>query len=261
MSNSTVIIYPTAGDVAIAAGARLLLAIGDAAATQEQVHICLTGGTVGIELLRQAAKNPLVDTVDWSSVHFWWGDERFVEIDSQDRNAVGALEGLLNHLPVPEANIHQAPAVSADGSGAGSGLSVAEAAEVYANELAQFANADQAYPSFAVTLLGMGPDGHVASLFPGHDELLQDESTVVPISDSPKPPAERVSLTRRVINASQQVWLVVAGAEKAPALAQALAHHGTVPTSQLVADGLLPAATVAGTERTLWLVDAAASQE
>lgn len=255
MSYGTVIVYPTAADVAVAAGARLLLAIGDAAAKSDQVHICLTGGTVGIELLRQAAKNPLVATVDWSSVHLWWGDERFVAIDSSDRNAVGAIEGLLSLVPVPEENIHQAPALD----GEASPEKLAAAAQAYAGELAKFGTQDQPYPNFAVTLLGMGPDGHVASLFPGRDELALTSPAVVGIDDSPKPPPQRVSLTRPVINASEQVWLVVAGAEKAPALSTALASQGTEPSAEQIAAGLLPAATVSGRQATLWLVDAAAA--
>lgn len=251
--NAQVIVYPTDQDLAVATGARLLLAISDVLAVKEVAHIGLTGGTIGIELLAQAARNPLKTAVDWSGVHIWWGDERFVAPDSDDRNAVGAREALLASLDIPEDHIHEIP-------GTDRASSVAAAAEQYAAALAAYGHsAHLPFPALDVTLLGMGPDGHIASLFPTRTELLVDGAATVAVTDSPKPPPERVSLTRHVLNTSAQVWFVVSGAEKAPALKRALEQAGTEPTAELIGDGLLPAATISGTERTLWLVDATAA--
>jgi len=105
-------------------------------------------------------------------------------------------------------------------------------------------------PRFDVLLLGMGPDGHVASLFPGHAALDIADRTVVGVLDSPKPPPERVSLTLPAIRAAREVWIVAAGAEKSTAVHAALA--GLSVSSA-------PAGHATGTEATLWLIDAAAA--
>ncbi len=238
----SVLVYPDASAVAEATGARLLLAAADAAALRGVAHLVLTGGTVGVELLRRAAASPLAELVDWTSVHVWWGDERFVPTGHADRNEVQAQSALLAHLPLPEENIHRIGA-----------------ADVYATPAA----AAQAYdaliaehgaPVWDVALFGMGPDGHVASLFPGHAVFEAERAgtpgtaSAVGVEDSPKPPPLRVSFTLDAINRAREVWIVAAGAEKAPAVADAL-HAGSA----------LPAAAVHGTERTLWLVDAAAA--
>ena len=118
------------------------------------------------------------------------------------------------------------------------------AAESYAAELGQTV--------FDICLLGMGPDGHVASLFPGHPDAGKSGS-VIAVRDSPKPPPERISLTLDVINASREVWFCVSGEDKAEALAQAL--------SDAPADDPLPAAKASGTEQTVWLIDRAAASQ
>ncbi len=109
-----------------------------------------------------------------------------------------------------------------------------------------------AVPELDIVLLGVGPDGHVASLFPGHATLHDDTHTVVGEADSPKPPPRRVSLTYPAIRAAREVWLVVAGEEKAEAVAAALAGASVDE---------IPAAGALGTERTLWLLDVAAASK
>lgn len=242
-SARSVIVYADADAVAEATGARLLLAASDAVALRGVAHLVLTGGTVGIELLRRAAASPLAELVDWTSVHVWWGDERFVPAGDADRNELQAQEALLNRVPLPEENIHRIGA-------RGEFDEVANAAVAYGNEISQWDD-----PVWDVALFGMGPDGHVASLFPGlatipSDPAVFDASAprALPVVDSPKPPAERVTMTLSTINHARQVWIVASGVEKAPAVADAL-RSGSV----------LPAAAVHGTERTLWLIDAAAS--
>lgn len=208
-------------------------------------HIALTGGSMGAAVLRAVAVHPRIDRIDWSLVHFWWGDERFVAATDSDRNAVQAREALLDHIPVPADNVHEVAA-------ADSGVTLDEAADAYAAELAQFRTEDQAWPSFAVCFLGVGPDGHIASLFPDRSEVTVTDAAALAVRDSPKPPAERVTLTRPVINASKRVWLVLTGADKASALGLALA--GASYTS-------VPAAGAKGRKRTVFFVDEAAASE
>jgi 6-phosphogluconolactonase len=243
-----VLVYADADAVAEATGVRLLLAAADAVALRGRADIVLTGGTVGIELLRRAAAAPLARLVDWTSVHVWWGDERFVPAGDLDRNEGQAQEALLASLPMPEDNIHR--------MGASTAFSTAEeAAAAYSEEISRRGGA-----SWDVALFGMGPDGHVASLFPGHQAF--EESLAQPtggpdavaVHGSPKPPPTRVSLRLSAINRAREVWIVAAGAEKAPAVAQALSS-----THELAGDTTIPAAHVHGVERTLWLIDAAAA--
>ncbi|MDR2322257.1 MAG: 6-phosphogluconolactonase, partial [Microbacterium sp.] len=110
----------------------------------------------------------------------------------------------------------------------------------------------RAWPSFAVCFLGVGPDGHIASLFPDRPEITVTEAAVLPVRDSPKPPPERITLTRPVINASKRVWLVLTGAEKASALGLALAGANYEN---------VPAAGAKGRKRTVFFVDEAAASE
>ena len=233
----TVLVYADADALAEATGARFLLAASDAVALRGRADLVLTGGTVGIELLRRAAASPLAQGVDWTSVHVWWGDERFVAAGSPDRNEGQAQAALLGSIPLPEENIHRI--------GATNGFASAEdAAAAYGDEIASHGS-----PRWDVALFGMGPDGHVASLFPGHPAFTAPASAdALAVHDSPKPPPTRVSLSLAAIGRSREVWVVAAGAEKASAVAAALRG-----------DMALPAARIHGSERTLWLLDAAAA--
>ncbi|WP_425953788.1 6-phosphogluconolactonase [Xylanimonas sp. McL0601] len=246
MTSRLVVVHPDVDVLAEAAAARLLTRILDVQSVRRPVHVVLTGGTVGIRALAAAAASPLVAAVDWSGVHLWWGDERFLPTGDADRNETQAraamIDALVTSAGLPEANVH--PVAGPDTAG-----SPEESAAAYAAELAAQADDGAPVPAFDVLLLGMGPDGHVASLFPGHEALGATGATVG-VHGSPKPPAERVSLTFDAINAAREVWVVAAGAEKAEQAAAALA-------GQPVAE--VPASGVAGTDRTLWLLDTAAS--
>ncbi|MBL0886299.1 6-phosphogluconolactonase [Myceligenerans indicum] len=258
-----VVVHPDPAVLAEAAAARLLTRILDVQSVRSPVHVVLTGGTVGIRTLARVAESSLLAAVDWSGVHLWWGDERFLPDGDPDRNETQARDALVDALVaehgLPEGNVHPMPGPSAVGS-------PEEGAAAYAAELARFAAggtgdpgvaADAgtpAVPAFDVLLLGMGPDGHVASLFPGHEGLTASGATVG-VHGSPKPPPERVSLTFDAIRAAREVWIVAAGAEKA---AQAAAALGTTDgTPGAVAD--VPAAGAVGRSRTLWLLDTAAA--
>ena len=215
----------------------------------KRMHICLTGGTMGGAVLRTAARDPRLAEIDWSLVHFWFGDERFVSRDSDDRNEKQAREALLDGLDIPAANIHAV--ASSD-----EGLDLDAAAIAYADELAQFAPSDRSetgpWPSFDICFLGVGPDAHIASLFPDRPEISVTDRATVPVRDSPKPPSDRVSLTRPVINSSKRVWMVIAGADKAAALGLALA--GASYQS-------VPAAGAKGRRRTAFFVDESAADQ
>jgi 6-phosphogluconolactonase len=239
-----VVVYPDAATVATATAARLLQEITDALAHKERVDVVLTGGTVGIATLRAVAANPVRAAVDWTAVHLWWGDERFVATGDPDRNEGQAEDALIGTLPIPAANVHRMGASDVFDS-------PEEAAAAY---VAEFKAAGS--PAFDVAMFGMGPDGHVASLFPGHPVFVaalagaSGRASALAVHDSPKPPPTRVTLSLETINAAKRVWIVAAGEEKAAVVARAL--HG---------DAELPAAAVKGTEQTLWLLDVAAAQE
>jgi 6-phosphogluconolactonase len=208
-------------------------------------HVALTGGSMGGAVLSATLDDPRSETIDWSLVHFWWGDERFVAKDDDDRNSLQARQALLDHIPVPAENIHEV--ASPD-----SGLSLDEAAAAYAEELARFGTDEHPWPAFAVCFLGVGADGHIASLFPDRDEVTITDAAALPVRNSPKPPSERVTLTRPVINSAKRVWLVLTGADKASALGLALAGANYAN---------VPAAGARGRKRTVFFVDEAAASE
>src|SRR5690625_870765 len=166
-----VVVHPNQDVLAAAAAARVLTTLIDLQSESAPVHWVLTGGTVGIGTLAQMKDSPVVSAVDWSNVHIWWGDERFVPAGDGDRNEVQARAALLDYLVaergLPEDNIHP---MAAPGT---SGVETAEeSAAAYCAELAKFAGENGgAVPAFDLLLLGMGPDIHVASLFPDHAGL------------------------------------------------------------------------------------------
>lgn len=226
--------------------ARFLSRIAKCASEGALVHVSLTGGSMGSAVLAAAARHPRREKVDWGRVHFWWSDERFVPRTHGDRNEKQSRDALLDVVGVPAENIH-AMAASDEG------VDLDAAAERYAAELARFPQEDGTpWPSFDICFLGVGPDGHIASLFPDRSEILITDRVAVAVRDSPKPPPERVSLTRPVINASRRVWLVLSGADKAAALGLALAGASYAS---------VPAAGAKGRKRTIFFVDEAAASQ
>lgn len=244
--NVLIVRHSTPDLLAAATAGRLLAAIADAQAARGVAHVSLTGGTIGGKTLAAVASSPARDSVDWKRVHFWWSDERFLATGDPERNATQAQEALLGALDLDLTTVHYPPAV--DGP---DGDDLDAAAARYAAELLQHGDGAEV-PAFDVLLLGMGPDGHVASLFPHHAGLGRDDSSVVGVRESPKPPPLRVSFTFGAIARARQVWLVASGAEKAPAVSRGVAAGDVSET---------PAAGVFGTDRTLWLVDSAAASD
>jgi 6-phosphogluconolactonase len=228
--------------LAAAVAERLLEALVRVQADGREPQLCLTGGTVAHLVHLELAHRSPNSGVDWSRVVMWWGDERFVPRDSPDRNARQAREALLDHVPVSGERVHEMPSTSEFSE-------VEAAASSYAAELRAHGAGD-----FDVVLLGMGPDGHIASLFPGHPETEVDDRPAVGVTGSPKPPPERISLTLPALNRSREVWFLVTGAEKAAAVAAAAPAEESARNH-----GVLPAARVHGQERTIWFLDEAAA--
>jgi 6-phosphogluconolactonase len=237
----TVVVVPDAELLAEAVAARLLTRLVDAQAVRGTASVVLTGGSIGIAVLaaihRAGARRA---AVDWRRIDVWWGDERFVPVDDPERNERQAREALLDGLDLDPVRVHPMPA--ADGP---DGEDAEAAAARYADELRRAAPADHEVPPFDLLLLGVGPDGHTASIFPeapgAHDERL-----VLAVHGSPKPPPTRITLGFPALNAARDVWFVVAGESKAQAVAMALSGAGRVQ---------VPAAGVSGRGGTLWLLD------
>ncbi|MFF3670358.1 6-phosphogluconolactonase [Microtetraspora malaysiensis] len=245
MSVPNVIVHRDAEVLAQAVAARLITRLADTQAARGSAHLVLTGGTVGIATLAALAGSKARDAIDWRALDVWWGDERFLPAGDPERNETGARTALLDHVDVDPARVHAMPA-------ADSGLTAEEAAEVYAAELEKASRPEDhgPVPSFDVLLLGMGPDSHVASLFPGQPALYEEERAVVAVHGAPKPPPTRLSLTLPAISAAREVWVVAAGAEKAQAVHLALSGAGPIQ---------VPAAGARGSRRTLFLLDRAAA--
>lgn len=175
--------------------------------------VVLTGGSIAERLHRAVLETDQVDAVDWSRVEIWYGDERFVPGDDPDRNALQARQALLDHVPLDPSRVHEMPA--SDGA---CGDDVDAAAAFYADELSRVLGDE---PRFDLLMLGIGPDGHCASLFPGRDEV-HAAGLTVPVLSSPKPPPTRISLTMEQLNRADEVWFVAAGETKAEAVHNAL---------------------------------------
>jgi 6-phosphogluconolactonase len=246
MTPPMVVTHRDATLLARAVAARLVTALVDAQAARGSASVVLTGGGIGVATLRELADSPARDAVDWDALDVWWGDERFLPAGHRERNETQAREALLDQVPVDPGRVH--PMAASDG---GDGEDLDGAAERYGDELAKASRPEDhgPVPTFDVLLLGVGPDGHVASLFPG-SPAVYDDRIVIPVRAAPKPPPTRLSLSTTAINAAREVWLIAAGEEKAAAARMALSGAG--PTA-------VPAAGVHGRARTLWLLDRAAA--
>lgn len=228
--------------LAVAVAGELVARLVDAQADGGVPHIALTGGSVADavhrELVRLTHESEIGSEVDWSRVVFWWGDERFVEPASPDRNERQARETFLDQVDVDPALVHPMPSTeSAESAEAG--------AAAYAEELRVHGSG-----AFEIALLGLGQDAHVASLFPGHPQLDAD-GIAVAVHHAPKPPPDRISLTLAALNRARSVWFVVSGEDKADAVALALAEGTDVHDA--------PAAGVKGQVETIWFLDRAAA--
>jgi 6-phosphogluconolactonase len=246
MSTPEVLVHHDAGLLAKAAAARLVTRLVDVQAAAGSASLVLTGGGIGTAVLAELAAAPARDAVDWRRLDIWWGDERFLPSGHPERNETGARQALLRHLDMSPGRVHAMPA-----AGGPDGDDPEAAAARYASWLSAAARPEDhgPVPAFDVLLLGVGPDGHVASLFPGLPALYE-ERPVVAVRGAPKPPPTRLTLTLPAICCAREVWLLAAGAEKAGAVRLALSDVGEVQ---------VPAAGARGRQRTLFLLDRAAA--
>jgi 6-phosphogluconolactonase len=232
MTAPRVEVQPDAGSVATAVAGELLSRLADAQAAGNDPQVALTGGGIADAVHRELARLSPASGVDWSRVVVWWGDERFVARDSDDRNAKGAREAFLDSVGATQ--VHEMPSTE-------DAPDVDAAATAYAATVREHGAGE-----FDVVMLGLGPDGHVASLFPGHPAL-DAAGIAVGVTGSPKPPPQRVSLTFAALNRARSVWFLVSGGTKGEAVAAALAPEGDLHD--------IPARGVSGREETVWFVD------
>ncbi|OBJ61603.1 6-phosphogluconolactonase [Mycobacterium sp. 1423905.2] len=232
-------VFPDSDALVSAAGDRLIEVIRSAIADRGRALIVLTGGGNGNALMKYLRSRST--DIDWSRVHLFWGDERYVSEDDDERNEKQAREALLDHVDIPASQVH--PMAASDGEFGGD---LDAAALAYEQLLAANADGGEPVPNFDVHLLGVGPEGHINSLFPDTAAVRETTRMVVSVDDSPKPPPQRITLTLPAVQRSRQVWLLVSGGGKADAVAAAIG--GADPVS-------LPAAGAVGREATLWLLD------
>lgn len=204
-------LYADSAELSEEVTVQILAAIEKGLKLKSQFHLVLTGGTLGVQISEALVKEFNADLEAFQGLHIWWSDERFVPADSVERNAFPFHKTVANTGIV----IHE-------------GL---------ASDIAQ--NVDEAVGDYATALenvdidlniLGLGPDGHVASLFPGVADI-DDVRTIFAITDSPKPPAVRISFTMKTINSAEEVWIVAAGESKADAVTKVIEGDLSVPAS------------------------------
>lgn len=248
MSQPSVLVHRSPDELAESVCARLITTLVDIQSSGRVPTWVLTGGTIADRIHAAVAASPARDAVDWARVELWWGDERFLASGHADRNETQARLALLDALPLDPVRVHPMPAADhVDGD-------AERSAQIYADALQEAAQPEDhaGSPTFDIVMLGVGPDGHVASLFPEQPALYEEERTAVAVRGAPKPPPTRITLTMRTLQRAREVWFVVAGEDKARAVHLALSGAGTVQ---------VPAAGPRGQHRTLWLLDRLAASQ
>jgi 6-phosphogluconolactonase len=243
------VVLPDADDLAADVAARTIATLALAQQARGRAALALTAGSIMEAVWRALAASSAHDAVDWSALDVFWADERFVPPDSTDRNVTAAQRILFDNAPFSAARNFPMPADAGEFAG-----DLDRAAAAYAATLADARRPDDPpdQPAFDVVLLGVGPDGHCASLFPEHPGIYDQSSTVIPVRNSPKPPPNRISLSFDGLNAAREIWVVASGRGKAEAVALALGGAGRTQ---------IPSAGARGTKRTLWLVDRDAARK
>jgi 6-phosphogluconolactonase len=238
------VILPDPAALADEAARRFVALAHAAVADHGRFTVALSGGSTPRALHERLARLPLSESVDWANVHVFWGDERLVPPDDLESSYRMARETLLAHVPIPAANIYPVPTI---------GGTPEAAASAYDETIAVTFGANPA--RFDLILLGIGPDGHTASLFPGQPEVVRPSAALaVAVHNAPKPPPTRITCTYRLINAAANVLFLVAGADKAAVLREVL--RGPADVARLPAQGVRPQSG-----ELIWLVDAAAAKE
>lgn len=236
-------IFPTIDSLSLAAARLFTETVQEAVKQRSQALVALSGGSTPLRLFRLLAAAPFAGQAPWEAVHFFWCDERCVPPDDPQSNYGQARQALFLPLCIPQANLHRVLGE----------LPPQEAAVAYCETLRQYQSPGLAWPVFDLVLLGLGEDGHTASLFPGAP-VSQDIPVLAATADYQGRPANRVTLTPLVLNSARQVLFLAAGADKADAVAQTLLG---------LPDPIhLPAQRIQPTSGSLtWFLDEAAAQE
>ncbi len=243
MSNPVVRRFPDAEAVSRAAAEEFVRASREAIAARSRCTVALSGGSTPKRLYQLLAEPPFVGQVDWPKIEFFWGDERAVPPDHKDSNFHTAHEALLQKITVPAGHVHRLQAERVDRDRAASDYQ-AEIARVFG------ASTESTPPTFDLVLLGMGPDGHTASLFP-FTTALKEQTRWVVANHVPKLNADRLTLTAPILNRAREVLFLVAGADKAQPLSEVLegpADNDRLPSQRIRPEGKL-----------IWFVDQAAA--
>ena len=239
-----VVVASDAAALTAAAASHLRRGIAEAIAARGACWIALAGGRTPRAVYERLAEEA-APAIDWTRVHVAFGDERLVPPDHADSNYAMARAALFDRVPIPATQIHRIEGERRD---------AADAAAAYDAALARaFALGAGAWPVFDLVLLGVGPDGHTASLFP-HTAALDVGDRVAAAAVAPAPPTARVTLTYPVLNAARAVILLVSGADKAVAVGRAF--DDAVPVAECPVRGLRP-----GEGSLTWHLDAAAASK
>lgn len=231
LSRGTVRVFPSVLELSKEAAREIKSLYDEAIASRGRFTLALSGGETP-RTLYEILGGEYRDAIDWSRVHLYWGDERYVPADDTASNYRMARESLIDRIPIPPENVHPIPTSFANPE---------DAAKSYRDELARVIPLD-------LILLGLGDDGHTASLFPGPEFNCDDERLVI-VTHSPKPPVIRISMTIRAINQARNVFFLVAGTEKSVVLRKVLETKD---------DPRYPASLIQP-EALVWFVDRAAS--
>jgi 6-phosphogluconolactonase len=230
-------------DLAASTAARLATTLVGVLAEHDRASVVLTGGRIAGSLLFALADPMTADAIDWSRVDLWWGDERYLPSGDPERNDSLADTRLLSTLAIPSSCVHRI-------AGPDLSSSASESAAAYAQELVSFRSVRRGRPLFDIVLLSIGPDGHVASLFPEFAQL-RSGGLSLEVLDAPKPPPTRVTLGFEALNDSVEAWLLASGEEKAEVV-DLMLTQGAGPLQ-------IPAAGIRARERTLLLIDESAA--
>lgn len=240
----TIEVYDSADELYRAAAALVTAQLAAAISERGRALVALSGGSLTTRLYPLLANPPWRDQIDWGGLSVLFADERYVPFDDAENTYRATRQTLLDHVPVQADQVFPAPTYYRDPE---------QAAAIYQQQAAALLAVHGG--AFDVVLLGMGPDGHTASLFPRHPALTAPaDRLVVVVRDAPKPPPLRLSLTPAALNAARAVIFVVSGADKAAAVAAALAETGD-PLDQ-------PTRLIQPVEgKIYWLLDRAANPQ
>jgi 6-phosphogluconolactonase len=232
-------VFPDLDSLSRAAIEETLEIVRESVAQRGRFSIALSGGHTPTKMYELWASGPFRHQTPWNHVHLFWGDERYVPPDDAESNFRLARETLISHVPIPPQNVHPIPTFSA---------SPDKSAEIYEGELRNFFGAE---PEFDLQLMGLGAEGHTASLFPGSPALEEKQRWVVAVEVTAAPP-RRLTLTLVVLNRGRNTMFLVSGSEKREIIATLRSEPESKPSQY-------PAGRIRPPGRVLWLLDRAAA--